>query len=206
MAQAGEGQSPEGAPTGKGKGPGEGKGNPAGSSTPPSPGQGENGTSPEGSPSSSQSSASASPNRGGGSSGGNDRTSGGNEAGGFFFDAPTEQPSAAPITGEGYDRWADRLRTVEELLEQPELRNDAARVLDDARAMRVEANRNNAPPQVDHLEARITRPLMELRDRVVEELARQNAEDPTVPIDRDPVPPEYQDLVRRYYTELGRGQ
>ena len=206
MAQAGEGQSPEGAPTGKGKGPGEGKGNPAGSSTPPSPGQGENGTSPEGSPSSSQSSASASPNRGGGSSGGNDRTSGGNEAGGFFFDAPTEQPSAAPITGDGYDRWADRLRTVEELLEQPELRNDAARVLDDARAMRVEANRNNAPPQVDHLEARITRPLMELRDRVVEELARQNAEDPTVPIDRDPVPPEYQDLVRRYYTELGRGQ
>jgi hypothetical protein len=95
---------------------------------------------------------------------------------------------------------------VEELLNEPELRNDASKILDDARGMRVEANRNNAPPQVDHLESKITRPLVELRNRVIEELARLKADDPTVPIDRDPVPPEYQDLVRRYYTELGRGK
>ena len=136
--------------------------------------------------------------------GGNSRSTGG--GGGFFFDAPTEQEASGPIAGNGYNDWADRLRTVSELLEEPALRNDAARVLDEARAMRIESRRNNEPPQVNHLQNRITRPLVELRDRVIEELARQNADDPTVPIDRDPVPPEYQDLVRRYYTELGRGR
>lgn len=211
MAQAGEGQNPGDSPEGQAQGKGQASAESQGQGKGQGQGEGSPSSTPEGAPTPSQSTASASPpNRGGGSVGGsgagNDRTSGSDAGGGFFFDSPTEQPSETPITGEGYDRWADRLRTVEQLLEQPDLRNDAAQVLDNARAMRVEANRNNAPPQVDHLEARITRPLMELRDRVVEELARQNADDPTVPIDRDPVPPEYQDLVRRYYTELGRGQ
>lgn len=160
-------------------------------------------SSPQGSPSPSQG-ARAGGQQGTADSGGNSRSTAG--GGGFFFDAPTEEESAAPITGNGFNDWADRLRTVSELLDEPVLRNDAARILDDARAMRVENRRNNEPPQVEHLQNRITQPLMELRDRVIEELARQNADDPTVPIDRDPVPPEYQDLVRRYYTELGRGR
>lgn len=143
--------------------------------------------------------AGAETNRAGGGGGGADR-------GGFFFEEAGEQPRQGPITGEGYDRWSDRLRNVEELLSQPELRNEAARVLDDARAMRIEHERNDAPPQVDHLAMRIIEPLVELRDRVAEEIAKREAGNNTVPVDRDPVPPAFRDLVRRYYKELGGGQ
>jgi hypothetical protein len=92
------------------------------------------------------------------------------------------------------------------MLSQPELRNDAARILDNARAMHFDRERNNQPPQADHLQTRITQPLVELRDRVAEELAKRDAANPTVPVDRDPVPPEYRELVKRYYTELGAGK
>lgn len=131
---------------------------------------------------------------------------GGREGGLLFFEEADEQPRQGPITGEGYDRWSDRLRNVEEMLSQPELRNEAARVLDDARAMRIEHERNDAPPQVDHLAMRIIEPLVELRDRVAEELAKREAGNNTVPVDRDPVPPAFRDLVRRYYKELGGGE
>lgn len=138
-------------------------------------------------------------NRAGGGGGGGDR-------GGFFFEEAEEQPRQGPITGEDYDRWSDRLRNVEEMLSQPELRNEAARVLDNARAMRIDHERNDAPPQVDHLAMRIIEPLVELRDRVAEELAKRETGNNTVPVDRDPVPPAFRDLVRRYYKELGGGE
>ena len=35
-------------------------------------------------------------------------------------------------------------------------------------------------------------------------LSRRAADDPMVPLDRDPVPGRYSELVRRYYEELGR--
>ncbi len=141
------------------------------------------------------------------SAGGNRNVGGGGgDAGGWFFDEPGEAVNQGPLTGEGFRDWADRLGMVEELLSNPELANEAARISDNARAMRIDHHRNNLPPQADELGARITQPLVELRDRVLEELARKGAENPTVPIDRDPVPPSYRDLVRRYYTELGEGR
>jgi hypothetical protein len=138
------------------------------------------------------------PNAGGG---GADRST----PGAFFFDETAEQPDRSPLTGEGYDQWADRLRNVEELLNQPELRNEAAKVLDNARAMRIDHQRNNLAPQSDHLAMRITQPLVELRNRVAEELAKRDNNNPMVPVDRDPVPPAFRDLVKRYYQELGNG-
>jgi hypothetical protein len=130
---------------------------------------------------------------------------GGNEGGAFFFDQAAEVANDRPFTGEGYDRWTDRLRNVEELLNQPELRNEAAKVLDNARAMRIDHERNDAAPQVDHLQMRILNPLVELRDRVAEELAKRDTKNPMVPVDRDPVPPAFRELVKRYYQELGNG-
>lgn len=94
---------------------------------------------------------------------------------------------------------------MEELLSQPELRNEAAKVLDNARSFRADHQRNNLAPQADHLEMRITQPLVELRDRVAEELAKRDSGNPMVPVDRDPVPPAFRDLVKRYYKELGNG-
>ena len=125
---------------------------------------------------------------------------------GWFFEEAAEEVRQGPLTGEGFRDWVDRLGVVEELLENAEMANEAARVSDNARAMRLEQRRNNQAPQADELRARITQPLLELRDRVMEELARKGSENPNVPIDRDPVPPSYKDMVRRYYTELGEGR
>jgi hypothetical protein len=143
---------------------------------------------------------------------GNDRRSGqpqvsnaDRSGGAFFFDETAEQTDRSPLTGSGYQEWTDRLRNVEELLTQPQLRNEAAKVLDNARALRIDHERNNLAPQSDHLGMRITQPLVELRNRVAEELAKRDPANPTVPVDRDPVPPAFRDLVKRYYQELGHG-
>jgi len=52
----------------------------------------------------------------------------------------------------------------------------------------------------------IAGPLMELRTRISEELARRESKEALVPIDRDPVPTRYSELVRRYYEELGKSE
>jgi hypothetical protein len=51
----------------------------------------------------------------------------------------------------------------------------------------------------------VGRPLVELRDQVAQELLRREGSEALVPIDREPVPPEYADQVRRYYERLGSG-
>ncbi|MHB1079919.1 MAG: hypothetical protein ACYC67_10975 [Prosthecobacter sp.] len=124
----------------------------------------------------------------------------------LFFDDSKEQPDSGVFTGSGYEQWSDRLRNVEELLNNPELRNEAAKVQDRARALRIELKRSNEAPQVANLNTRITQPLMELRDRVVEELSKKDAGKNLAPVDRDPVPAEFRDLVKRYYQELGAGR
>jgi hypothetical protein len=52
----------------------------------------------------------------------------------------------------------------------------------------------------------IGQPLAELRDAVAQELLRRDSSEALVPIDREPVPPEYADKVRRYYERLGSGR
>jgi hypothetical protein len=116
-----------------------------------------------------------------------------------------ERGAGASITGDGFRSWADRLRDVQELLGDPGLRTDAARVLDRARALRGEARRHAEQPQWTVLETEVVRPLTELRDRVNEELRRVTPDkDRLAPIDRDPVPSRYSELVRRYYKSLGK--
>ena len=124
----------------------------------------------------------------------------------LFFDDAKEQPDKSVFTGDGYERWSDRLRNVEELLNNPELRNEAAKILDRARELRVNLKRSNEAPQVSYLNQRITAPLVELRDRVVEELSKKDSGKNLAPVDRDPVPAEFRDLVKRYYKELGAGK
>jgi hypothetical protein len=72
--------------------------------------------------------------------------------------------------------------------------------------MRTNWRRNNLAPQSDTVRMHVVQPLVELRDRVAEELARREARNPLSPLDRDPVPHRYRELVRRYYTELGGGK
>ena len=150
--------------------------------------------------------------RGGGSNfGGDDRGNSiptGGQLGGqpLFFDRPEEAPQQGPITGDDYGNWADRLSNIEEMVDQEDIRNGLAKVLDEARAMRIDFQRNNDVPQAGSINQRITNPLVELRQRLSEEIAKLNKENPIAPIDRDPVPSEFRDLVRRYYEELGAGE
>jgi hypothetical protein len=108
-----------------------------------------------------------------------------------------------PITGREFTQWSDRLRDVEEMLNEPDLRSEAARVRDRARAMRAEFTRHGKEPQWDLVQQQITKPLAELRDRISEELAQLQSDEAMVPIDRDPVPGRFAELVRRYYESLG---
>jgi hypothetical protein len=48
------------------------------------------------------------------------------------------------------------------------------------------------------------KPLVEVQERIGEELSRRESNENLVPIDRDPVPTRYTDLVKRYYEELGK--
>jgi len=147
--------------------------------------------------------------RGGLSTDGDDRGGslprGGPVAGPLFFDQSTEQREPGPITGEDYEGWSDRLGAIEEMLPQDDLRNSVARVRDDARAMRIDFRRDNEAPAAETINQKITEPLIELRQRISEEIAKMIRENPVAPIDRDPVPSEFRDLVRRYYEELGAG-
>jgi hypothetical protein len=111
-----------------------------------------------------------------------------------------------PLTGAEYTQWSDRLRNVEEMVDIPDLRNQLAQVLDRARGIRADVKRHSKDPQWDLVKAEIVTPLVEVRQRIVEVLARLESSDPLVPIDRDPVPKKYSDLVRRYYETLGKSE
>lgn len=47
-------------------------------------------------------------------------------------------------------------------------------------------------------------PLTELRHRVTERLAQLQSDETLVPIDRDPVPDRFAEVVRSYFENLGR--
>jgi hypothetical protein len=111
---------------------------------------------------------------------------------------------AAPITGEDFNSWSDRLREVEQLIDESDMRDSVAKARERARLTRQEFKRDRKKPDWAVVQLQIMKPLTEVRDRIAEELARRESRDALVPLDRDPVPNRYSDLVRRYYQELGK--
>ncbi|HEV2392817.1 MAG TPA: hypothetical protein VG146_10690 [Verrucomicrobiae bacterium] len=109
-----------------------------------------------------------------------------------------------PLTGEDFLPWSDSLRDVEDVLDQPDLRDEVARVRDRARVIREEFKRDQKRPDWAVVRLQLLDPLTQVRDRIADELARRQSREALVPIDRDPVPNQYSDLVRRYYEELGK--
>ena len=112
----------------------------------------------------------------------------------------------APFTGRDFRDWSDRLRDVEEMVSDPELRAEAARIRDRARAIRGEARRNSAEPNWDLVRMQVANPLAELSRRVNDELLRRQNRQNVIPLDRDQVPPRYSEKTRKYYERLGSGQ
>jgi len=111
-----------------------------------------------------------------------------------------------PIMGNDFGAWADRLRDVEELVDQPGLRDAVANARERARLLRQEFKRDQKKPDWAVVQLQILKPLIEVRARLGEELARRDSKDALVPIDRDPVPSRYTESVRRYYEELGKDE
>ncbi|MEO6787774.1 MAG: hypothetical protein ABI318_16740 [Chthoniobacteraceae bacterium] len=126
--------------------------------------------------------------------------------GGGGLDGGPQLDQHAPLTGDGFVDWSDRLRNVEEMLDSQQLRRGVAEIREAAKVVRSEFKREGAVPKWDIVKSQISKPLTELRNRVGEELARRESKESLVPIDRDPVPAKYSERVRRYYEELGRSR
>jgi hypothetical protein len=112
----------------------------------------------------------------------------------------------APLTGDSFREWSDRLRDVEEMVTDPDLRAEAARLRERARSFRADFLRHSAIPNWDLVQVQLAGPLVELRDLVAQELLRRTSKQAIVPLDRDPVPPKYSEKTRRYYERLGSGK
>ena len=106
------------------------------------------------------------------------------------------------MTGNNFQQWSDQMRDVEEMIEDPRLRAQAEKVRERARSMRVEFKRHAKEPNQELVRTTIYEPLVELQKQIAEEIAKKESKDALVPIDRDPVPARYSELVRKYYQEL----
>jgi hypothetical protein len=109
-----------------------------------------------------------------------------------------------PLTGEDFVPWADRLRDVEEMIDDPVLRNEIATARERARLLRQDFKRDRKKPDWAVVQLQIMKPLVSVRDQIADELARRDSREALVPVDRDPVPDRYSDLVRRYYEGLSK--
>ncbi len=116
------------------------------------------------------------------------------------------QELSKPITGEGFREWSDRMRDVEEMVGDAQMRAQAARIRERVAAARAAFKDNATPPDPKAMQENILTPLAELRDAVAQELLRRESTQARVPLDREPVPPAYADEVRRYYERLGSGK
>jgi hypothetical protein len=137
---------------------------------------------------------------------GNQSANGGGD-GGFLdrlFDSRNGQWTG-PITGDDFAPWSDGLREVEELIDAPTMRNDVAQARERARQIRQDYKRSQKKPDWAAVRLQVVKPLVEVSNQIGDELARREPRNDLVPIDRDPVPGRYSELVRRYYEQLGKG-
>ena len=110
-----------------------------------------------------------------------------------------------PLTGGDYSNWTDRLRDVETLINDPQLQAEVSKIREQARSIRAEFKRHSKLPNWGLVEEDVRQPLVELQERLAEEIAKRESPDSLVPTDRDPVPERYRELVRKYYERLGSG-
>jgi hypothetical protein len=116
------------------------------------------------------------------------------------------QDAGGPITGNDYVNWSDRLRDVEQVLDSQDLRNQLATVRERAAVIRGAYRDRGRIPDGEVVRQQILAPLSQVRVWLQEELARKENVNSLVPLDRDPVPENYSELVRKYYEKLGSAQ
>lgn len=191
-----EGQQQDGQSQGEGASQGQ---------APSESGQGESSGSPQQSNGDQSQSGERSQNQSAGNRNGQRRQSslmdGGRESNGG---AGGNNAPARPLTGEDFGEWSDQLRDIEEMLEDPELRNRVAQVRDRARAMRAEFKRHGEMPQWDLVKSQLLGEMQVLQQRINQEVMKLESDRAMVPIDREPVPEEFDSLVQRYYELLSQ--
>ena len=139
-------------------------------------------------------------NGGGGQRQPNSLRNGGREDGG----GGGNEAGSRPLTGDDFGEWSDQLRDVEEMLEDPELRNRVAQVRDRAKMMRAEFKRHGQMPQWDLVKSQLLGEMQSLQQQIHQELSKLESDRAMVPIDREPVPEEFDALVQKYYELLGQ--
>jgi len=92
------------------------------------------------------------------------------------------------------------------MLTDAQLQAEVAKLREQARSFRAESKRHSQAPEWTLVKASLYDPLVELQQKLAEEVAKRESKDSLVPIDRDPVPARYRDLVRSYNERLGRGE
>lgn len=122
----------------------------------------------------------------------------------FLREFSSNPGQESPLTGRGFGDWNQRLRTIEELVEQPDIRQRLSQAREEAERLRAEFKRHGSMPQWGVVDEGIIAPLSEARSWVAQELARREDPQALQPIDRDPVPRAYQESVRKYYESLGQ--
>jgi hypothetical protein len=115
-------------------------------------------------------------------------------------------PANGPITGSDFVNWADRMRGVEQVLDSRELRNQLATARERLATYRRLFIAKGTKPDTNDVRIRVLGPMTEVGTRLQEDLARLQDSHSLVPLDHDPVPDRYSDLVRKYYEKLGGGQ
>lgn len=102
--------------------------------------------------------------------------------------------------------WSEQLRDVEQVVDSQDLRNQLATVRERTQVLRQDYRDNGRKPDAEKVRQEIIAPLSQVRVWVQQELARQQDPNSMVPLDRDPVPANYTELVRAYYEKLGSEQ
>ena len=110
-----------------------------------------------------------------------------------------------PITGSDFVDWSSRMHDVEQVLDDQALRTQLAAAREHAAAMRAEFRQSRIKPKPDLVRRQILDPIAEVRVQVRQDLARLTSTNTLVPLDHDPVPDNYSELVRQYYERLGGG-
>jgi hypothetical protein len=140
--------------------------------------------------------------RGGNNADGNN--AGGANAGGGGGGSLTSDTVNGPLTGDNtFTDWADRLQTVQNLLDDPAQRQQIADALAQARDLRSNYIRHSQLPQWNLVTNNIISPLSKVSDALRQQLSREEEPDSLQPVDQDPVPDKYADSVKRYYEALG---
>src|SRR5207244_1535618 len=82
-----------------------------------------------------------------------------------------------PLAGGDFEPWSVRLRAIEEVLEFPDLRNQVATARERARLVRQDFKRDQKKPDWAVVRLQVMKPLIEVRARIADELARRESAD-----------------------------